>query len=397
MAQSVESLKKYKNWSAKPRLRLTVMISLLTIGGAEQLLMELLKTIDRRRFDVNLLFLRGAGLLGKEFLQLGFPVQTDIILSRFDLLGIFRIARCLATSRTEVLLLINHRNTLFYGVLAAKRIRVPVIVNWENETHKRYSFHGLTMLGRRIMHLGIDKVVAAARGHKDYIAEVERIPHRKIVSIYNGVDPQRFASSLKSEDAKIKLGIPAQSPVVSIIAVLRPDKAHDVFLKAARLVTQSIPEAHFLIIGDGPQRNHLTQLAQTLGINANTHFLGFQRRLGDILAAVDINTLSSKPEQETLSVAAIEAMSVGIPIICTDVGFMREIVIPAKTGYLVPVGDPETLAARLIAVLQDRALLNRLGTEARTLVQRQLSVQHMTRNFENLFCREYSRKTGQVL
>ena len=158
------------------RTRVAVVVSHLTIGGAEQLLLELLRHINRQRFDLYVIFLREPGILGKEILQLGFPVRTGIIRSKFDLSGVFRLTRLLKDFQTDVVFLINHLNTLFFGVLAGRLAGVRTCINWENETFKKYPFHRLTMLGRRILHLGIDHVVAAAKGHGDYIAIEEKIP-----------------------------------------------------------------------------------------------------------------------------------------------------------------------------------------------------------------------------
>jgi glycosyltransferase involved in cell wall biosynthesis len=367
-----------------PKTRVAVIVSHLTIGGAEQLLLELLRHINRQRFDLHIFFLREPGILGKEVLQLGFPVSTGIIRSKFDLFGIFKLAKLLKENQIDVVFLINHLNTLLFGVLAAKLSGVKTCINWENETFKKYPFHKLTMLGRRILHLGIDYVVAAAKGHGDYIATEEKIPPSKIRVIYNGVDPKRFQSDLSPEEARNRLGIPPESLVVSIIAALRPDKAHHVFLQAARRVLDAIAESHFLIIGDGPQRPLLENLAAELKLENHLHFLGFQRQLGDILAAVDVNCLSSYPQQETLSVAAIEAMSAGVPIVCTDVGFMQEIVIPDETGYLIPVDDPAAMAEKIILLLQNPELKKQMSRRARRMVYELLSVDKMARAFEEL-------------
>lgn len=366
------------------RTRVAVVVSSLTIGGAEQLLLQLLRHINRQRFDLHIFFLREPGILGKEILQLGFPVSTRIIRSKFDLFGIFRLAKLLKENKIDVVFLINHLNTLFFGVLAAKLSGVRACINWENETFKKYPFHKLTMLGRRILHLGIDYVVAAAKGHGDYIAVEEKIPHSKIRVIYNGVDPLRFQSHLSPEEARGRLGIPPGNPVISIVAALRPDKAHHVFLQAARMVIDTLPEAHFLVIGDGPQMPSLKTLAIDLNLEKQVHFLGFQRQLGDIFAAVDIDCLSSYPQQECLSVAAIEAMSAGIPIVCTDVGFMHEIVIPNETGFLVPVDDPAAMAEKLILLLQNPELQKQMSRRARQMVHDSLSSDQMARAFEGL-------------
>jgi glycosyltransferase involved in cell wall biosynthesis len=226
--------------------------------------------------------------------------------------------------------------------------------------------------------------VAAAKGHGEYIAVEEKIPRSKIRVIYNGVDPKRFQSDLSRQEARARLGIPPESPVVSIVAALRPDKAHHVFLQAAQKVADAIPETHFLVIGDGPQMPFLKNLASDLKLEKQVHFLGFQRQLGDIFAAVDIDCLSSYPQQETLSVAAIEAMSAGIPIVCTDVGFMDEIVIANETGFLVPVDDPAALADKIMHLLRNPAQQKYMGNQARKLMNETLSVHQMARAFEQL-------------
>jgi glycosyltransferase involved in cell wall biosynthesis len=366
------------------KTRVAVVVSHLTIGGAEQLLLELLRHINRQRFDLYVIFLREPGILGKEILQLGFPVSTGIIRSKFDLSGVFKLTRLFKNFQTDVVFLINHLNTLFFGVLAGKLAGVRACINWENETFKKYPFHHLTMLGRRVLHLGVNHVVAAAKGHGDYIATEEKIPRSKIRVIYNGVDPERFLSLLAPAEARGRLGIQPRSPVVSIVAALRPDKAHHVFLRAARMVVDAMPEVHFLVIGDGPQMPFLKTLATALNLENQVHFLGFQRQLGDIFAAVDINCLSSYPQQETLSVAAIEAMSAGLPIVCTDVGFMKEIVIPNETGFLVPVDDPAAMSEKLILLLQNPELQKQMRCRTRRLVNENLSVHQMTRAFEQL-------------
>lgn len=378
------------------KLNLTVLVSSLAVGGAEQLLFMLLKHLDHNRFVTRVFFLRDPGMVGREVIALRHETIVNILSTRFDPQGIPRLVRLFRETHTDVLLLINHLNTLLYGVVAARIAGVPACINWENETFKRYPLHPLTMFFRRLLHKGVDVVVAAAQGHKQYIAEIEKIPLQKIEVIYNGVDPERFRSTLTPHQAREQLGIPADSPVVSILAVLRPDKAHEVFLDAAVHIRRELPSTHFLIIGDGPQRPMLESRASTMGLSDCVHFLGFRRELADILAAVDVNTLSSKPEQETLSVAAIEAMAAGVPIVCTDVGFMDEIVIPGQTGYRVPVGDGRALANRVLEILRNPKLKHQMSAACRRLVEQQLSAKHMAESFQELFLRTYLRRSDRA-
>lgn len=369
------------------RIHLAVLTSSLTIGGAEQLLLALLSHIDSGRFRIRVLFLREPGPLGEEILRLGYPHQCRIIGSKFDIKGIRRLAGILRRDKTDLLLLVNHLNTLFYGTIAGRIAGVKAIVNWHNETFRRYPFHGATMLGRRLLHVGVDQVVAASNGHRKYLASVEKVPADKLTTIYNAVDPSRFESNLSRSEARFRLGIPPDAHVVSMIAVLRPDKAHDILLQAARIIVRRFPGTVFLMLGDGPRRPVLEHMASEFGLSNHVRFLGFQRQLGDILAAVDIHVLSTYPRQETLSVAVIEAMSAGIPQVCSRVGFMDEIVIPGRTGFLVNVGNPDDLAEKLLLLIEDSALREKMGREARNLVLQNLTVNRMAGEFEKLFKR----------
>ncbi|MBF0529812.1 MAG: glycosyltransferase [Deltaproteobacteria bacterium] len=294
----------------------------------------------------------------------------------------------MAREQTDILLLLNHRDTIFLGAPAAKIAGVRAVINWQHETFRRYSLHRLTMLGRRIFHLlCIDRVVAVAKGHKEYIIEYEGVPRRKVEAIYNAVDTEKLISKLTVAEAKKRLDLPVDSLVVSSIAVLRPDKAHDVLLRAAQIVLDRFPRAFFLIVGDGPQKPALMELAAELGIQNAVRFLGFRLDIADILQAVDINVLSTKPEQETLSLAVIEAMAVGKPNICTDVGFMKEIITPGKNGFLTPVGDVRNLAQKIMTLLGDEKLRRDMGQAALQVIKEKLNVDTMVRSFENLFCR----------
>jgi len=364
---------------------LGVLASSLHVGGAEQLLLEFFRRLDRSKFTPRLYVLRELGPVGEEIRALGVECRANVQGPDMGLIVPVKLASLFALDKVRVLMLVNHRNALLYGVPAAAFARVGAVVNWENETYKRYRFHGLFMALRRLMTPGIDAFVAAARGHANYIVEHERVPARKVLPIANAIDPERFHSALTREAAKEKLGIPAGRKTAGILAVLRPDKAHDLFLRAAARVAVET-DGHFLVIGDGPMRQNLEALVRELGMESRVSFLGFARDgLPDVLAALDLVCLSSKPMQETLSVAALEAMSTGIPMLCTRVGFMEEIVIPGETGLLVESGDLDGFAAALRRLLLGDAEREAMGRRAGKLVRERHSLDAMVRSFEELF------------
>ncbi len=365
-------------------LRVHVLVSTLVVGGAEQLLRDLLLHLDPAIVAPKLLCFKTPGPVGDELVQRGLPVATRIMPGKMNPLVVFTLARLLKEEQSDLLLLINHRNALIFGVPAARRAGIPV-VNWHNETFKRYSFSGLTLQARRLAHLGVDCLVAAAKGHLDYVRDVEKLPARSFRVIYNGVSPQRAASALNRSEARKRLGLAEDARVIVQIAALRPDKAHEVMLEAMARLVPHMPQAVLLMLGDGPRRQELEQRVRELGLEAHCRFLGVVRDVGDILAGADIMALSSKPQMETLSVAAIEAMFAKKPVVSPDVGFMREIVISGETGELVPAEDPEALAQGMLGLLRDDEMRHRLGENAAALVQRLCHVEVMAREFEALF------------
>lgn len=366
-------------------VRVTVLVSTLVVGGAEQLLLDLLRCLDRDRVAVSLVFLRDPGPIGREVMALGLPAEHNVLRSRFDLTAPWRLASILKRQRTDVLLILNHFNALGYGVPAARLARVPAVVNWHHETKRRYPFHVLAMLLRRLLHLGVDRVVAVARGHKDYVVDAEGVPARKVTVIYNAVDVTGACACLSPDDARRALDLPPGTPTVAIVAALRPDKAHEIFLQAAKRVLANHPDARFLIAGDGPRREELETLASSLGIADAVRFLGFRRDIPNILAASDVVALSSYPWQETFSVAMLEAMAAGIPVVVTNVGFLDEIVRDGENGFLVPPGDAPALAAKIGLLLGDAALRTRMGETAQRAVRKLCGRDTMTQGFESLF------------
>ncbi len=362
---------------------LGVLVSTLAVGGAEQLLLELLRRLDQGRIEPRLYCLREPGPIGQEIAALGVPVRSG--LGGGPVRTLCRLRRVFRQDRLDALLLINHRNCLFYGLPAARLAGVRAVVNWQNETFKRHSRHALYMFVRRGVVWGLDALTAASRGHAGYLVTVEGVPVRKVLAIPNGVDAAAFRSELSPQEARRRLGLPGDAPTVGIIAALRPDKAHEVFLQAAAQVTAVAAAVRFLVVGDGPQRAFLEKEAARLGLGGQVRFLGFRRDMADILAALDLAVLSSDPRQETLSVAALEAMAAGVPMVATRVGFMDEIVRDGVTGRLVPPRDPEALAGAMLDLLGDDAARREMGRRARALVGQGHTLSGMARGFENLF------------
>ena len=150
--------------------------------------------------------------------------------------------------------------------------------------------------------------------------------------------------------------------------MLRPEKDHANFLRAARLVVDRVPDAKFLVVGDGPMRPEIERLVRELDLDDCVVLTGSRSDVPDLLRAIDVFVLSSYTV-ECFPNALLEAMAAGRPAVCTAVGGVPEMIEEPETGYLVPPRDPDALADRLVHILSDSELAHRMGRAARARVE----------------------------
>jgi glycosyltransferase involved in cell wall biosynthesis len=160
---------------------------------------------------------------------------------------------------------------------------------------------------------------------------------------------------------------------VTIVANLRsPYKDHPTFLKAARRVSEAVPEAAFVLAGEGPLTKDMRVMARELGIENQTFFLGRCTRVSELLAVSEVCVLSSK-DGEGFSNSITEYMAAARPVVATDVGGAREAIITGETGYVVPASDNEQMAARIIELLLEPERARAMGERGKVVVEEKFS------------------------
>ena len=184
----------------------------------------------------------------------------------------------------------------------------------------------------------------------------EGVSPARIIQHYNGLDLERMKvePGLTREDALAEFGLPVQPArrFVSIVANLHnPVKDHPMFLRAAAQVRAVVPDAAFVIAGEGELMPGLRELASKLGIGDDVFFIGRCENVGKLLFASDIGVLSSKAEG--FANAILEYMAAGLPVVSTEAGGVREAIVEGETGFVVPSGDHERMAERIIEILND--------------------------------------------
>jgi len=371
------------------RLRVLFVQTDMRIGGAEMLTANVLRRLDRDRFAPELCCLKEASSLG-ESLAAEIPVHHGLLAGKYDLRVWPRLVGLLRRRRIDAVITVGAGDKMFWGRLAARRAGVPVILS---ALHSTGWPDGVSRLNRLLTPI-TDAFIAVAPSHGRFLVEQQRFPAHKVAVIPNGVDTDRFVPAPDVAGIRRELGIGPADPVVGIVAALRPEKNHELFLEMARRILRQLPAAQFLIIGDGPCRNRLQQLADELGVAPHVKFLGSRDDVPRLLAAMDVFALTSQIEANPVSI--LEAMSVGRPVVATNVGSIHEAVAEGESGFLVPAGHADRLSRRVLQLLHAPALAQRMGTAARHAVVAHWSLDAMVRGYEELIETVYEKKTSAV-
>jgi glycosyltransferase involved in cell wall biosynthesis len=367
-------------------LRVMFLITSMPVGGAETLLVNLIRRLDRARFLPELCCLKELGPLGEQLAE-EFPAHHSLLRCKYDLGVLRRLTRLLASRQIDAVVTVGAGDKMFWGRLAAWRAGVPVVVS---ALHSTGWPDGVGRLNRLLTPL-TDAFVGVAAEHGRYLVENERFPAEKVHVISNGVDVERFQFSTAARAAvRRELGIDELATVVGIVAALRHEKNHLLFLRTAAHVHAELPEARFLLVGDGPQRETLELTTRQLGLGQVVHFLGTRSDVPQVLSAIDVLALTSHIEANPVSI--LEAMAVERPVVATRVGSVAESVDQGVTGYLAPSGDADSLALRWIELLSDRDKAREMGRAGREVVMQRWSLARMVEGYEQLITVIYDAK-----
>jgi glycosyltransferase involved in cell wall biosynthesis len=278
--------------------------------------------------------------------------------------------------------------TSFLGLVFAKSKRTPVVHTERGATHSIVPNKVVDLISRAYDHsIGVMIVKSARTNIGVSEAACEFLRHLGATTtqlVHDGIDTTIFK---KKEDTNCrqKLGISNDAIVVAFVGRLIYAKGVQDLISAFSRVKATAPEVILLIVGDGPYKTNLENLAYQTKCASSILFLGQrnQDEVIDLLSATDIFVNPSY--SEGLGISMIEAASIGLPIIATDVGGTREIVTTDKTGILVKAGDVRQLAEELCRLRADRELRGKLGDNARMLVEQKFNWDKITEEYIKLY------------
>ncbi len=358
----------------------------MPVGGAEVLLVNLMRRLDPRFIRPEVICLKEPGPLGDE-IATEFPVHSNLIGGKYDLAVVPRLVRLLRRRGADAVITVGAGDKMFWGRLAARLAGVPVIAS---ALHSTGWPDGVGRLNRLLTPI-TDAFIGVADSHGSFLREFEKFPASKVNVIRNGVDCDRFRPDATARhDVRNELALPAHAQLIGLVAALRPEKNHTMLVHAAARLATRHPDLHTLIIGDGPERATIEPLIAELGLSDRVHLLGNRSDTPRLLAAMDLFTLCSLNEASPVSI--LEALAAGTAVVSTDVGSIRETVIPEQTGLLVQSEDIEAFANAISRLLDDESTRKTMGQTGRELVMRTGSLTSMVEGYQMLVERIYRSK-----
>jgi glycosyltransferase involved in cell wall biosynthesis len=358
------------------QIRVLQVITRLIVGGAQETVMLVADMLDPARFDAGVISGPQTGPEGsliEDVRARGIPLTIEPALVREidpakDLLALVRLTRFIQSGRYDIV----HTNSSKAGILGRwaawlaghAGIPAPVIVHtvhgWaHNDRQHPLARRVYILLEQLTQHVTQRLIVVSPRNTEKGLADGIATPE-KYVTIRSGIELDRFRQPSRPREAvRAELGIPPDAAVVGTVTRLSPQKAPLDFVAAAAQVATRRPDAHFVIVGDGPLRAEVEARIADAGLGHRVHLTGLRRDVPDLLHSFDVFALTSL--WEGLPRVLPQAMAAGLAIVATAVDGNAEAVEDGVNGLLTPPGDAEALADALLRLLDDPALAAQMG------------------------------------
>lgn len=346
----------------------------LNYGGLEKFVIELSHSFSNE-IDTTIVCLEEAGALANCANNLDIISLNEPPGLKFK--SIFRIKEIVKNNNIQMIHTHNEA-AHFYGSVAGILCGVPVV----HTRHGRYLHNNRKMILLNILSSFLSsKIIGVSEDITKLIKHSEYIPQKKIMTILNGVDTDKFCPS--KNEKKINSQQPNLSFCIGNIARLVEVKDHKNLINSCVKLIDSNKKFKLIVVGDGPLRIKLEKEVEKLNIQNYVKFMGSRNDISELLKGFDIFVLSSI--SEGISITLLEAMASGLPVVATNVGGNPEVVVDGVTGYLVPPENPDLLAEKLEILLGDSGLRFQLGQAGRERVLQKFSIKKTAQEYEKLY------------
>jgi glycosyltransferase involved in cell wall biosynthesis len=375
------------------------VIARLNVGGPALHVAYLTAGLADRGYETTLVagtLTRGEESMASVALQRGAKIETLEDLHREispfrDVRAVFRLARLIRKERPTIL----HTHTAKAGAvgrlaaLLAGDARPPIIVHTFHGHVLRGYFNPLTTLGFRILERWLARIttvlVAVSPEVRDDLVRLRVAPASKFAVIRLGIELDERVDAVDDarSETRRQLGVAPDAFVVGWVGRMTAVKRTDDVLRALERLVEGGVDAYLLLVGDGPDREHLEQYAHELGVTKRCLFLGYQEDVARFYSAIDAVLLPSANEGTPVSV--IEGLAAERPAVATRVGGVPDVVREGIDGFLVDVGDAQALADRLADLAADPKRRAQMGADGRARVLERYAVARLVDDVDLLY------------
>lgn len=369
------------------KINLLIAVAGLNIGGAEVVIRDLVRTIDRARFNVTVCCIKVCGVIGDELLREGVDIVTlsNSAEPKVDYFTFIKLLRVLRQKRID---LVHTHTADALADAAVCKLLIPKL-------KLIHTFHFGNYPNLRWRQMWIEKVfsrfanrlVAVGEVQRQQIKEVFRLKEKKIKRVWNGIFP-----GVAQGDGVFRSRVGAENCIlVGTIATLIEQKGLFDLLLVAREFQDVRNRVRFVIVGDGHLRKELEAKKRELGLDNTVVFAGWVMNGAEVaLPAFDVFFQPSL--WEAMSIVILEAMAAGKPIVATRVGENNHIIDDGVDGLLVEPKDIKGMVTALTRLIDDSDLRCRLGSAASRKVAQQFTVERMTRAYEDIYLKTLNRQ-----
>jgi glycosyltransferase involved in cell wall biosynthesis len=354
------------------------IIDRLPADGAERLLVDVLKNRSSN-FNYVVLCLIDGGELVEELQQMGLRVIVFKRHSKFDLSLLWRVALWLRKHKVAVV-----HTHLFtadsWGRTAALLARTPKIFNTVHSTNT----------WKNIIHRVVDnilarfstKVIACSHTVAQGLQQRDFISDKKIVTISNGIDFERFSTLKPTVMSEIKY-LREKTIKMALIGRLHPAKGHTDLLSVLAKLKQDGLNFHVFFVGEGELKNEIAEAISALDLHDYVSMLGFRRDIPNILANIDILLMPSR--WEGLPITLLEAMAMAKPVLASAVGGIPDVISDGENGLLFKAGNEQELSKKLRNLLMSKDLREIYGNTAKNMVKKHYNAKVVAQKYEELY------------
>lgn len=370
------------------KITIVYIIDGLGMGGAERLMVPILKHLNRDLFEPRVCVLQNkdGNPMEKELLALGVPVDQLSIPYLRDLTAINRLRLYLKSVNASLV----HTQLEFaniFGNIAAKLSKLPSVstihtMPAQNISRKMKVHQTLEMITLRYF---CERIISVSEEAGLHHLQIGYSRSEQIQTIYNGIDLSTYTELDRvtcTTSVRAEFSLPASAKLIITVAVLREPKGIQYMIKVFPEVLSKNPDAYYLIVGDGSHRDKLEQAVDILGIKSRVIFTGKRNDIPRLLSASDIFVLPTLTE--ALPTVLAEAMAAHLPIIASRVGGIPEMV-DHKNGILLPPKDVRALSEACSFLLSDPQKCSQMGEAGWDIVNRKFNIVAQVESLKNLY------------